>query len=99
MLELVSSLKPPCVVLKLFLTGLVFVSDLDNRELASWRSLELIDTLIVLAEGGHSQTVKELFAVPQAHCPGTYTVKLRIPVASCIHIPTKFKFNCNLTVI
>ena len=50
---------------------LLSFSDLDNRELACWRSLELIDTLIVLAEGGHSQTVKELFAVPQAHCPGT----------------------------
>ena len=49
---------------------LSFVADIENRELASWRSLEVIDTLLVLAEGGHTHAVKELFAVPQAHCPG-----------------------------
>jgi CCR4-NOT transcription complex subunit 1 len=49
-----------------------FVADIENRELASWRSLEVIDTLLVLAEGGHTHAVKELFAVPQAHCPGNF---------------------------
>ena len=49
---------------------LLFVADIENSELASWRSLEVIDTLLVLAEGGHTHAVKELFAVPQAHCPG-----------------------------
>ena len=53
-----------------FNCSLSFFPDLDNRELASWRSLEVIDTLLVLAEGGHTHAVKELFAVPQAHCPG-----------------------------
>jgi hypothetical protein len=57
------------IVLK-FKRLLLLFSDLDNRELASWRSLEVIDTLLVLAEGGHTHAVKELFAVPQAHCPG-----------------------------
>ena len=35
--------------------------DLDARELSSWKSLELIDTLLALAEAGHSLAVKNLF--------------------------------------
>ena len=50
--------------------------DLDNRELSSWKSLELIDTLLALAEAGHSLTVKELFSHPQINCPDVLTLGL-----------------------
>ena len=48
----------------------------NNRELAPWRSLELIDTLLVLAESGHTHTVKEIFSFPQSHCPDVLTLGL-----------------------
>ena len=41
-----------------------------------WRSLELIDTLLALAEAGHTHTVKEIFAFPQQHCPDVLTLGL-----------------------
>lgn len=48
----------------------------NNRELAPWKSLELIDTLLCLAESGHTHTVKEIFAFPQSHCPDVLTLGL-----------------------
>jgi hypothetical protein len=48
----------------------------NNRELAPWRSLELIDTLLCLAESGHTHTVKEIFSFPQSHCPDVLTLGL-----------------------
>ena len=41
-----------------------------------WRSLELIDTLLALAEAGHNHTVKEIFSFPQQHCPDVLTLGL-----------------------
>ena len=38
--------------------------NMENRELSSWKSLELIDTLLALAEAGHSLAVQELFSFP-----------------------------------
>lgn len=37
--------------------------DLDNREIASWRCLELIDTLLSLADSGHQAAVLDMFQV------------------------------------
>ena len=48
----------------------------NNRELAPWRSLELIDTLLCLAESGHTHTVKEIFSFPQQNCPDVLTLGL-----------------------
>lgn len=50
--------------------------DLDARELSSWKSLELIDTLLALAEAGHSLAVKNLFTLPQHNCPDVLTLGL-----------------------
>ena len=66
--------------------------DPGNRELAPWRSLEVIDTLLVLAEGGHTHAVKELFAIPQTHCPGKKChVWFRI-IKNVQQNSTKFKY-------
>jgi CCR4-NOT transcription complex subunit 1 len=37
--------------------------EFDNREFASWKSLELLDTLLALADAGHSHAVMEMFQV------------------------------------
>ena len=36
---------------------------MENREYASWKSLELLDTLLALADAGHSHAVMEMFQV------------------------------------
>ena len=38
---------------------------MENREYASWKSLELLDTLLALADAGHSHAVMEMFQVCQ----------------------------------
>ena len=50
--------------------------NMDNRELSSWKSLELIDTLLALAEAGHSLAVQELFSFPSRNCPDVLTLGL-----------------------
>uniref|UniRef100_T1ISW7 CCR4-NOT transcription complex subunit 1 n=1 Tax=Strigamia maritima TaxID=126957 RepID=T1ISW7_STRMM len=40
----------------------------DNRDIATWKSLDLIDTLLYLSEGHYTQ-VQELFKFPVQHCP------------------------------
>ena len=50
--------------------------NMDNRELSSWKSLELIDTLLALAEAGHSMAVQELFSFPSRNCPDVLTLGL-----------------------
>jgi hypothetical protein len=50
--------------------------NMDNRELSSWKSLELIDTLLALAESGHNMAVQELFSFPSRNCPDVLTLGL-----------------------
>ena len=38
-------------------------AEMENREYASWKSLELLDTLLALADAGHSHAVMEMFQV------------------------------------
>ncbi|KAB7502971.1 CCR4-NOT transcription complex subunit 1 [Armadillidium nasatum] len=49
--------------------GLKALPELDNKAVATWRSLELIELLLKLADGGHYAYVKELFKFPVQHCP------------------------------
>ena len=65
------------ILITYYTTFILVQPDLENnRELAPWRSLELIDTLLCLAESGHTHTVKEIFAFPQSHCPDVLTLGL-----------------------
>ncbi len=41
----------------------------DNREVATWKSLDLVETLLKLAEAGKYDQVKSLFGFPIKHCP------------------------------
>ncbi len=50
--------------------------DLDNSELASWKSLELLDTLLHLADSGHSAAVMDMFHMAKVHCPDALTLGL-----------------------
>ncbi|CAH1270308.1 CNOT1 [Branchiostoma lanceolatum] len=43
--------------------------DDENREIATWKSLDLIETLLRLSELGHYDQVKGLFNFPIKHCP------------------------------
>ena len=42
-------------------------AEMENREYASWKSLELLDTLLALADAGHSHAVMEMFQVCLGH--------------------------------
>ncbi|XP_042855455.1 CCR4-NOT transcription complex subunit 1-like isoform X4 [Penaeus japonicus] len=42
--------------------------ELDNKEVATWKSVQLIDTLLYLGEN-HYTAVKEIFKFPIQHCP------------------------------
>lgn len=48
----------------------------DNRETATWKSLNLSETLLRLAEAGHYETVKSLFTFPLKHCPDVLLLAL-----------------------
>lgn len=50
--------------------------DLDNKEVATWRSLDLIETLLYLADNGHSMQVAELLAFPRSNCPDVLVLGL-----------------------
>uniref|UniRef100_A0A0A9WXP9 CCR4-NOT transcription complex subunit 1 n=1 Tax=Lygus hesperus TaxID=30085 RepID=A0A0A9WXP9_LYGHE len=41
----------------------------ENKEITCWRSMELIELVMHLAERGHYQEVHELIKVPIQHCP------------------------------
>ncbi|KAG7168806.1 CCR4-NOT transcription complex subunit 1-like 2, partial [Homarus americanus] len=43
--------------------------ELDNKEVATWKSVQLLETLLYLGESGHYAAVKELFTFPIQHCP------------------------------
>ncbi|XP_032816690.1 CCR4-NOT transcription complex subunit 1 isoform X5 [Petromyzon marinus] len=48
----------------------------DNREIATWKSLDLMETLLRLAESGHYEQVKQLFSFPLKHCPDLLVLAL-----------------------
>ncbi|XP_018116117.1 CCR4-NOT transcription complex subunit 1 isoform X2 [Xenopus laevis] len=48
----------------------------DNREIATWKSLDLIESLLRLAELGQYEQVKPLFAYPIKHCPDMLVLAL-----------------------
>jgi len=58
-------------VLKVHPEGMV-----DGNELASWKSLELLDTLLNLANNGHGGAVMDMFQMAKVHCPDVLTLGL-----------------------
>ncbi|KAJ1081954.1 hypothetical protein NDU88_002126 [Pleurodeles waltl] len=48
----------------------------DNREIATWKSLDLIESLLRLAEVGQYEPVKQLFSFPIKHCPDMLVLAL-----------------------
>ncbi|CAH2323826.1 CCR4-NOT transcription complex subunit 1 isoform X9 [Pelobates cultripes] len=48
----------------------------DNREIATWQSLDLIESLLRLAEVGQYEQVKQLFSYPIKHCPDMLVLAL-----------------------
>uniref|UniRef100_A0A8C5QAP2 CCR4-NOT transcription complex subunit 1 n=1 Tax=Leptobrachium leishanense TaxID=445787 RepID=A0A8C5QAP2_9ANUR len=48
----------------------------DNREIATWKSLDLIESLLRLAEVGQYEQVKQLFSYPIKHCPDMLVLAL-----------------------
>ncbi|XP_064089393.1 CCR4-NOT transcription complex subunit 1-like [Macrobrachium nipponense] len=57
----------PCVLVAT--DCLKSLPDLENKEIATWRSMQLLETLLYLGEAGHYAVVKELFKFPIQHCP------------------------------
>eukprot|EP00057_Strongylocentrotus_purpuratus_P004942 XP_003729814.2 PREDICTED: CCR4-NOT transcription complex subunit 1-like [Strongylocentrotus purpuratus] len=41
----------------------------ENRKIATWKSLELVEVLLKLSETGKYEQVKNLFSFPIKHCP------------------------------
>lgn len=50
--------------------------DDDNREIVTWKSLALVETLLRLSDSGHYQTVSELFKIPIQNCPDMLVLAL-----------------------
>ncbi|XP_070574645.1 LOW QUALITY PROTEIN: CCR4-NOT transcription complex subunit 1-like [Ptychodera flava] len=50
--------------------------DDDNREIATWKSLDLVETLLRLSETGKYDQVKALFGFPVKHCPDVLLLAL-----------------------
>lgn len=50
--------------------------DDDNRDITTWRSLDLVETLLRLSEAGHYQQVSELFKFPIQNCPDMLVLAL-----------------------
>lgn len=48
----------------------------DNRDIATWKSLNLTETLLRLAEAGHYETVRDLFSYPLKNCPDVLLLAL-----------------------
>lgn len=43
--------------------------DIENKEIASWKSLHLVEVLLYIAENGYYAPVLEQFKTPIQHCP------------------------------
>jgi len=41
----------------------------DVKEITVWKSMELLDLLLNLSDGGHYPVIQEIFQFPIAHCP------------------------------
>ncbi|KAM3608779.1 uncharacterized protein V6R79_004573 [Siganus canaliculatus] len=48
----------------------------DNREIATWKSLDLVESLLRLSEAGQYEQVKQLFGFPIKHCPDMLVLAL-----------------------
>ncbi|XP_019113752.1 CCR4-NOT transcription complex subunit 1 isoform X8 [Larimichthys crocea] len=48
----------------------------DNREIATWKSLDLVESLLRLSEVGQYEQVKQLFGFPIKHCPDMLVLAL-----------------------
>ncbi|KAF5897986.1 CCR4-NOT transcription complex subunit 1 isoform X1 [Clarias magur] len=48
----------------------------DNKEIATWKSLDLVECLLRLSEVGHYEQVKQLFSFPIKHCPDMLVLAL-----------------------
>ncbi|KAK2193621.1 hypothetical protein NP493_11g11020 [Ridgeia piscesae] len=50
--------------------------DEENRDIATWKSLDLVELLLRLSEAGHYQPVSELFKFPVQHCADMLVLSL-----------------------
>lgn len=50
--------------------------DEENRDIATWKSKDLVECLLRLSEAGHYQAVSELFKFPMQHCPDMLVLAL-----------------------
>lgn len=41
----------------------------DNKEIATWKSIHLVEVLLYISENGYYNQVLEIFKFPMAHCP------------------------------
>ena len=48
----------------------------DNRDIAVWKSLDLIDILLRLSDAGHYEPVSKIFQWPVNHCPDMFCLGL-----------------------
>ncbi|ODN04366.1 CCR4-NOT transcription complex subunit 1 [Orchesella cincta] len=48
----------------------------DMKEISVWKSIELLDLLLSLSDGGHYSVVQEIFQFPVLHCPDILLVGL-----------------------
>ena len=54
----------------------------DNRDIAVWKSLDLIDILLRLSDAGHYEHVSKIFQWPINHCPDMFCLGLlQLPAA------------------
>ncbi|KAK8742070.1 hypothetical protein OTU49_002091, partial [Cherax quadricarinatus] len=65
--EIFCFLDFPCILVST--DCLKTLPELDNKEVATWKSVHLLETLLCLGESGHLTAVKELFKFPIQHCP------------------------------
>lgn len=48
----------------------------DNKEITTWRSLDLVETLLYLSDRGLYSQVQEMFKLPIQHCPDVLVLAL-----------------------
>lgn len=48
----------------------------DNKEISTWRSMDLVEVLLFMAERGLYNQVQELFKIPIQHCPDVLMLSL-----------------------
>ncbi|KAJ9577751.1 hypothetical protein L9F63_005671, partial [Diploptera punctata] len=48
----------------------------DNKEITTWRSLDLVETLLYLSDRGLYAQVQEMFKIPIQHCPDVLVLAL-----------------------